>query len=145
MVIINYLFIGALLVMSLVFALLPILVEAIFAPKKKGTSKSQTYECGVLTTGETWIRFRIQYFIYAIMFVVFDIETVFLYPWAVSYAGFGHVCLLRDGCVSDRAFGWFGLRVGNWGVEVALSRGFQGGRVVAADLRVQSRTRSFSQ
>jgi NADH-quinone oxidoreductase subunit A len=89
MVIINYLFIAALLVMSIVFALLPIIVEAIFAPKKKGKSKSQTYECGVLTTGETWVRFRIQYFIYAIMFVVFDIETVFLYPWAVSYAGLG--------------------------------------------------------
>ncbi len=43
----------------------------------------------MLTTGETWIRFRIQYYIYAIMFVVFDIETVFLYPWAAGYETYG--------------------------------------------------------
>ena len=48
------------------------------------------------TTGETWVRFRIQYYIYALMFVVFDIETVFLYPWAASYAGLGTFALCRD-------------------------------------------------
>ena len=49
------------------------------------------------TYGETWVRFRIQYYIYALMFVVFDIETVFLFPWAVSYAGPGGLCTGRDG------------------------------------------------
>jgi len=49
----------------------------------------------VLTTGETWIRFRIQYYIYALMFVIFDIETVFLYPWAVSYGGLGVFALVE--------------------------------------------------
>ena len=47
------------------------------------------------TYGETWVRFRIQYYIYALMFVVFDIETVFLYPWAVSYAGLGAFALVE--------------------------------------------------
>ena len=59
----------------------------LIAPRKRSRSKGDTYECGVLTTGETWVRFRVQYYIYALLFLVFDIETVFLYPWAVSYLG----------------------------------------------------------
>src|SRR5947199_5550940 len=94
MVISNYIFIGLLLLVAITFALLPLAVVAIVAPRKRSLAKSDTYECGVRTYGETWIRFRIQYYIYALMFVVFDIETVFLYPWAVSYAGLGAFALI---------------------------------------------------
>jgi NADH-quinone oxidoreductase subunit A len=87
MVLYNFIFIGLLLVGAVAFALAPLVVVAIVAPRKRSLAKSDIYECGVRTTGETWVRFRIQYFIYALMFVVFDIETVFLYPWAVSYSG----------------------------------------------------------
>jgi NADH-quinone oxidoreductase subunit A len=89
MIIYNYVFIGMLLIGAVVFALLPVIVMNVVAPRKKTRSKGDTYECGLLTTGETWVRFRIQYYIYAMMFVVFDIETVFLYPWAASYEGLG--------------------------------------------------------
>jgi NADH-quinone oxidoreductase subunit A len=85
MVLYNYIFVGLLLVVAVVFGLAPILVERIVAPRKRTLTKGDTYECGVKTIGETWVRFRIQYYIYALMFVVFDIETVFLFPWAVSY------------------------------------------------------------
>jgi NADH-quinone oxidoreductase subunit A len=95
MVINNYIFIGLLLLLGIVFGLLPILVVAVVAPKKRSLAKSDAYECGVRTYGETWVRFRIQYYIYALMFVVFDIETVFLYPWAVSYAGLGVFALVE--------------------------------------------------
>jgi len=86
MVLYNYIFVGLLLLVAIVFALGPILIEGIIAPRKRTLAKGDAYECGVKTYGETWVRFRIQYYIYAIMFVVFDIETVFLFPWAVSYA-----------------------------------------------------------
>jgi len=89
MVINNYVFIGLLLLVAITFAVLPLIVVWIIAPRKRSLAKSDTYECGVRTYGETWVRFRIQYYIYALMFVVFDIETVFLYPWAVSNAGLG--------------------------------------------------------
>ncbi len=89
MIIYNYIFIGMLLIGAIVFALLPVIVMNVVAPRKKSRSKGDTYECGLLTTGETWVRFRIQYYIYAMMFVVFDIETVFLYPWAASYEALG--------------------------------------------------------
>ncbi|MFI5461206.1 MAG: NADH-quinone oxidoreductase subunit A [Isosphaerales bacterium] len=89
MVINNYIFVGLLLVLAVVFGVLPILVERVIAPRKRTLAKGDAYECGVKTYGETWVRFRIQYYIYALMFVVFDIETVFLFPWAVSYGGGG--------------------------------------------------------
>ena len=89
MIIYNYVFIGMLLLGAIVFALLPVIVMNVVAPRKRTRSKGDTYECGLLTTGETWVRFRIQYYIYAMMFVVFDIETVFLYPWAASYEALG--------------------------------------------------------
>jgi len=91
----NYIFIGLLLLLAIVFAIAPIVVERLIAPRKRSLAKSDVYECGVRTYGETWIRFRIQYYIYALMFVVFDIETVFLFPWAVSYAGLGTFALIE--------------------------------------------------
>jgi len=93
MVAYNYLFIGALLIAGVTFALAPLVVGFVIAPRKRSLAKSDIYECGVKTYGETWIRFRIQYYIYALMFVLFDIETVFLYPWAVAYAGLGAFAL----------------------------------------------------
>jgi NADH-quinone oxidoreductase subunit A len=95
MVINSYIFIGLLLLVAIVFALSPLIISAVIAPRKGSLAKSDTYECGVRTYGETWVRFRIQYYIYALMFVVFDIEAVFLFPWAVSYAGLGTFALIE--------------------------------------------------
>jgi NADH-quinone oxidoreductase subunit A len=95
MVLTNYAFVGVLLIAGVVFALLPLAVVFLIAPRKKSLAKLDTYECGVRTYGETWVRFRIQYYIYALLFVLFDIETVFLYPWAASYAGLGTFALVE--------------------------------------------------
>ena len=54
-------------------------------PKRPGPIKLSTYECGLETVGETWVQFKVQYYIFALIFVLFDVETVFLYPWAVAY------------------------------------------------------------
>ena len=95
MIVYNYVFIGMLLLGAIGFAVAPLVVVALVAPRKRSLAKTDIYECGVRTTGETWIRFKIQYYIYALMFVVFDIETVFLYPWAVSYGGLGVFALIE--------------------------------------------------
>jgi NADH-quinone oxidoreductase subunit A len=91
----NYIFIGLLILVAALFAAGPLLAVALLAPMKKSITKSQTYECGVLTVGESWVKFRMQYYLYAILFVLFDIETVFLYPWAVSYGGLGYFALIE--------------------------------------------------
>lgn len=54
------------------------------AKPPKTPLKQSTYESGVPTRGETWVRFRVAYYLYALVFVVFDVETIFLYPWAVA-------------------------------------------------------------
>jgi NADH-quinone oxidoreductase subunit A len=93
MVINNYIFVGLLLLAAIAFGILPIVVEWFIAPHKRSFAKGDAYECGVRTYGETWVRFRIQYYIYALMFVIFDIETLFLFPWAASYGKLGMFAL----------------------------------------------------
>ena len=54
-------------------------------PKKPHPAKQETYESGMQTIGRTWVQFKAQYYIYAIIFVIFDIEAVFLFPFAVAF------------------------------------------------------------
>jgi NADH-quinone oxidoreductase subunit A len=67
------------------FGIVALVVAWLLAPKKPNPVKSSTYECGLETIGDTWVQFRAQYYIYALVFVVFDIEAAFLFPWALAY------------------------------------------------------------
>ncbi|MBE3573555.1 MAG: NADH-quinone oxidoreductase subunit A [Moorella humiferrea] len=59
-------------------------------PKEKAVGdKLATYECGLETQGPTWVQFKVSYFLYALVFLLFDVETVFLYPWAVRFQMLG--------------------------------------------------------
>jgi len=53
------------------------------SPKSFNPQKSQSYECGIPTRGITWLQFNVGYYLFAILFLVFDVETVFVFPWAV--------------------------------------------------------------
>nr|YP_010192306.1 NADH-plastoquinone oxidoreductase subunit 3 [Athrotaxis cupressoides]QYB20986.1 NADH-plastoquinone oxidoreductase subunit 3 [Athrotaxis laxifolia]QZN07968.1 NADH-plastoquinone oxidoreductase subunit 3 [Athrotaxis cupressoides]BBN66379.1 NADH-plastoquinone oxidoreductase subunit 3 [Athrotaxis laxifolia] len=69
-------------------SLIPILAFSIsrsLAPISQGPEKATSYESGIEPMGDTWIQFRIRYYMFALVFVVFDVETVFLYPWAMSF------------------------------------------------------------
>ena len=81
----DWLFVGLFLLIAPVFPIIALLIPRFIAPKKPNPIKLQTYECGIETVGNTWIQFRVQYYIFALVFLVFDIETVFLYPWAVAF------------------------------------------------------------
>ena len=85
----NYLFIGIFLLIATIFPLLPILLAKVVAPKKPSSIKNATYECGMETIGETWVQFRVQYYIFALIFVIFDIEAIFVFPWAVAFNKLG--------------------------------------------------------
>src|SRR5438128_4916425 len=67
------------------FPAVPIVAGRILAPHKPNPEKNSTYECGIETVGDTWVQFKVQYYIFALVFVVFDVETVFLFPFAVAY------------------------------------------------------------
>ncbi len=55
----------------------------IIPPKSKNLVKSEPYECGIETKGTTWVQFNVGYYLFAIVYLVFDVETVFIFPWAV--------------------------------------------------------------
>jgi NADH-quinone oxidoreductase subunit A len=59
-----------------------------FSPQKSGPSKNAIYECGLESDGDAWIKFKPGYYIYAIVFLIFDVEAIFLLPFAVSFGGF---------------------------------------------------------
>ena len=81
----QWLYIGVFLVLAPMLAVVPILIPKLIAPKKPNSIKLQTYECGIETVGDTWVQFRVQYYIFALVFLIFDVEIVFLYPWAVAF------------------------------------------------------------
>ena len=91
----DYTFIGIFVVVAIAFPIIALALAFLVRPKKPGVVKSSTYECGLETIGETWVQFRVQYYIYALVFVIFDIETVFLYPWAVAYNKLGLFALVE--------------------------------------------------
>lgn len=82
----DWLFIGLFLLIVALFPGAPIILAGLLAPKRHTPSKSEVYECGMETVGETWVQFRVQYFIFALTFLVFDVELVFLFPWAVAFS-----------------------------------------------------------
>jgi NADH-quinone oxidoreductase subunit A len=64
-------------------------------PDRPDVIKEATYECGVETEGPTWVQFNFRYFYFALLFVIFDIEAVFLYPWAVSFQNAGVIAFIE--------------------------------------------------
>ena len=83
----RYLLLGVMGLMAVGFACAPLILSAILAPKKPGEIKESTFECGLEAKGDPWVQFKVQYYLYALAFVIFDIEAVFLYPWAVAFTG----------------------------------------------------------
>jgi NADH:ubiquinone oxidoreductase subunit 3 (subunit A) len=81
----EWIYLGVFLLLAPVFPAAALLIPRVIAPRKPNPIKSQTYECGMETVGETWVQFRVQYYIFALVFLVFDVETVFLFPWAVAF------------------------------------------------------------
>ena len=88
-----YLFITVLLAAAALFALTPLglawLWAKKFSPRKPGPGKNAIYECGLESKGDAWVQFRAEYYLYAIIFLIFDVEVAFLFPWAIVYRQFG--------------------------------------------------------
>jgi NADH:ubiquinone oxidoreductase subunit 3 (subunit A) len=80
----EWLTVGLFLVVGALIPTAAIVLSWIISPKKPNPIKQSTYECGMETVGESWVQFKAQYYIFALVFLVFDVETVFLFPWAVS-------------------------------------------------------------
>jgi NAD(P)H-quinone oxidoreductase subunit 3 len=87
-------FLVFIIVCSLVAAA-AIVLSQILAPKRYGVERRATYESGMEPIGGAWIQFNIRYYMFALVFVVFDVETVFLYPWAVAFNQLGLLAFIE--------------------------------------------------
>jgi NADH-quinone oxidoreductase subunit A len=92
-----YLMLAVMVVLAVAFACIPLILSAFLAPKKPGEIKESTFECGLESKGDSWVQFKVQYYLYALAFVIFDIEVVFLYPWAVAFTGLSFGAFLAMG------------------------------------------------
>jgi NADH-quinone oxidoreductase subunit A len=85
----QYLFVAVFFAVAVVFPLVPLALVRLLAPRKPSPTKNSTYECALASKGDAWVQFRAGYYLYALVYVIFAVETVFLYPWAVAFAGMG--------------------------------------------------------
>ena len=81
----SWIYIGIFVALSFFFPALLAVLGWFLGPRRPNPVKQDTYECGLETVGETWVQFKIQYYLFALVFLIFDVELVFLYPWAVAY------------------------------------------------------------
>lgn len=88
-----YLVVVVLMLAAVAFAFTPLLLARLwakfFSPAKPGQDKNATYECGLESKGDAWVQFKSEYYLYAIIFLIFDVETIFLLPFAVAFTGLG--------------------------------------------------------
>jgi NADH-quinone oxidoreductase subunit A len=81
----------ALLAAAVAFGLAPLalarLWAARFSPAKPGPQKNAIYECGLEAKGDAWVQLKVSYYLYAIVFLIFDVEAVFLLPFAAAFSG----------------------------------------------------------
>ena len=98
-----YFSLAVLFVVALCFGLTPLalawLWSRVFSPQKPNAIKNAIYECGLESKGDAWVQFRSSYYVYAIIFLIFDVEAVFLLPFAVAFLGLGAAA-----CVSMLVF-----------------------------------------
>jgi len=91
----NYVIVTIFIVLGILLPVVALTVGRLLRPHKPTEEKKTTYESGNEPIGEGQVRFNVRYYLFALMFVIFDVETVFLYPWAVVYKQFGLFVLVE--------------------------------------------------
>ncbi|AMA71645.1 MULTISPECIES: NADH-quinone oxidoreductase subunit A [Aneurinibacillus] len=91
----NYLIVAIFLFLGILLPVGALTLARFLRPSNPTEEKRKTYESGVEPVGSSWVQFNVKYYIFALLFVVFDVETVFLYPWAVAYDSLGLFALVE--------------------------------------------------
>ncbi len=91
----NYLIVFVFLLLGVLLPVVALFIGKLLRPYKPSESKYTTYESGLEPFGDSRVQFNVRYYIFALMFVIFDVETVFLYPWAVAYEKLGIFALIE--------------------------------------------------
>jgi NADH-quinone oxidoreductase subunit A len=91
----NYLIVFIFLSLGVILPVVALTAGRILRPHKPTEAKQTTYESGIEPYHDARVQFNVRYYIFALMFVIFDVETVFLYPWAVAYDKLGIFALIE--------------------------------------------------
>jgi len=86
---VNYIPVLVMMLVGIGFGIFAVAVSSILGPHRSFKVKRETYECGMSTEGATYVQTPIKYYVVALLFLVFDLECVFMYPWAVYYRKLG--------------------------------------------------------
>lgn len=79
----NFIFLVVSFLTAITLVVAALLIAKAISPRSYNPQKMEAYECGIPTRGKSWMQFRVGYYLFAILFLMFDVETVWLYPWAV--------------------------------------------------------------
>lgn len=79
----NFTMLVTVIVTAVIFVAIVKVLSHFIAPHSSNAQKLEPYECGIPTRGHSWMQFRVGYYLFAILFLMFEVETVFLFPWAV--------------------------------------------------------------
>ena len=113
----QYLPIVVLLILAFLFAALSFVASRLLAPRSPNDRKAAPYECGIIPGRETPERFPVRFFLVAMIFIVFDIEIIFFYPWAIAHEGLGLFGLVAVLIFSAAVFESFVYLIGNGALE----------------------------
>lgn len=91
----SWVYVGLFLIVGLIIPIGAIGMALMVGPKKPNPIKQTTYECGIETVGDSWVQFKAQYYIFALVFLIFDVEVVFLFPWAVKLGQLGMFAVIE--------------------------------------------------
>ena len=91
----DFLPVAVYVVLAIALVALPLVIQYIVSPRhNKGGEKLESYECGEVPEGSAWVKFNVRFYVIALIFIIFDVEVIFLFPWAVVFqslteSGFG--------------------------------------------------------
>ncbi|HHY22464.1 MAG TPA: NADH-quinone oxidoreductase subunit A [Bacilli bacterium] len=91
----NYLVVAVFVIIGILLPVVALNFGRLLRPNKPTAEKQTTYESGIEPVGSSWVQFNVRYYMFALLFLLFDIETVFLYPWAVAYDHLGIFALIE--------------------------------------------------
>lgn len=81
---------------AIALIVLPLIIQHLISPRmNKGGDKLMSYECGEIPEGSAWVQFNIRFYIIALVFIIFDVEVVFLFPWAVVFQEIGFLAFVE--------------------------------------------------
>ena len=91
----DYSYVAVFAAVGVVFVIIALVTAWVLRPHRPSQSKNTPYECGIIPTGDAWGQFNIRFYIVALLFVLFDVEAAYLYPWAIRVGRLGGFALIE--------------------------------------------------